>query len=223
MAQWGRNDQAATVNTTTTAITSNGAPINIAARLQVGGGPNAHFANTTGTRANAILTSFGNTTPGAFTNNMAIGIYGIDRLEQANYKEIAHAGWVMRKAGTGPVISITASPGGTGYNNTDIIKIASTQAGGNATATPTTNTTGGIVSITITNPGAGFTSINVSGSVSVTNATGGATGGSGATFTATAGGRAGRVHYETLVASGTVGSQRAVDGTPVLVTDGDSL
>lgn len=116
------------------------------------------------------------------------------------------------------IVSAAASPGGTGYNNTDVITFSNGVT--NATATPTTNSTGGITSIAITAVGRGF--INATAiAVGVTNATGGATGGSGATITPTLhtttvtftvgtgsgstlvavlGGRAGRIEYETLVA-----------------------
>lgn len=121
------------------------------------------------------------------------------------------------RAGNG-IVSASASPGGTGYNNTDVITFSNGVT--NATATPTTNSTGGITSIAITAAGRGFLNAT-SVAVSVTNATGGATGGSGATITPTLttttvtftvgtgsgstlaavlGGRAGRVQYETLVA-----------------------
>ena len=42
---------------------------------------------------------------------------------------------------------------------------------------------------------------------------------SGATFRATAGGRAGRVFYETLVAMGSLGAQTAAYGTAATTAD----
>ena len=84
--------------------------------------------------------------------------------------------------------------------------MASPVAGGNAAVSLSTNATGGALVLTITNPGSGFFLVNATPNVAITNATGGSTGGSGATFTAVAGGRAGRVSYETLVAMGSLGT-----------------
>ena len=72
----------------------------------------------------------------------------------------------------------------------------------NATATLSTNATGGIVTSTLTTPGAGFVLVNPTATIA--NSTGGVTAGSGATLVATAGGRAGRVLYESLVAMRTL-------------------
>jgi hypothetical protein len=222
MAQWGRNDQAVTANSTTTKETSNGAPIGTYALVKGSGvsismDANAHFGNTSpGSRASVDSTMFNNTTPGAFITNMATGIFGVSVTEKANNtlnnsnESPAHAGWVYRKAGTGPIVSVSANvTGATAYNNNDLLVVRSTQAGGNATISMTTNSTGGNLVLAIVNAGAGFlvTSIPTSNLV-VTNSTGGtASGNSTVTiFTVTAGGRAGRVHTETLVAFGSLGA-----------------
>ena len=87
MAQWGRNDQSVTANSTTTVETSTGAPIGTYALVkgdQVGraDGANAHFGNTSpGTRANTDVNMFGNTTVGAFIPGKAVGVFGIDATE----------------------------------------------------------------------------------------------------------------------------------------------
>ena len=87
MAQWGRNDQAVTANSTTTKETSNGAPIGtyaLAKGDQVNrvNGANAHFGNTSsGSRAASDVGMFGNTTIGAFMPNKAVGVFGIDAVE----------------------------------------------------------------------------------------------------------------------------------------------
>ena len=87
MAQWGRNDQSVTANSSTTVESSNGAPIGTHALVKSGGevasvrvdGANAHFGNTSaGTRASVDSTMFNNTTIGAFIPNMAVGVYGVD-------------------------------------------------------------------------------------------------------------------------------------------------
>lgn len=216
MAQWGRNDQAVTANSTTTKETSNGAPIGTWALVKgatVSMVANAHFGNTSsGSRASVDAAMFSNVSSGAFIPGMATGVFGVSAQEMANNvanasrEHPAHAGWVYRKAGTGPIVAVGVSAGGSGYDNTDVVTVASPAAGGNASATVATNSTGGIVSLTITNAGFGFLAVNAAANVSIANSTGGASGGSSATFTATAGGRAGRVHSETLVAMGSLGS-----------------
>lgn len=222
MALWGRNDQAVTANSSTTKQTSNGAPIGTYTAVKLGGGANAHFGNTSaGSRANTDVRMFNNVTASAFVPGQSVGVFGVDRTEIAvsNSYGIAHAGWNLRRAGTGSITGIAYTGTATGYNNTDVITVASTVAGGNSSATVSTNSTGGALTIRITNAGFGFTSVNATPNVSIANSTGGATGGTGATFTAVAGGRAGRVHYETLVAMGSLGAQTAAFGTAALVAD----
>lgn len=145
---------------------------------------------------------FGNTTVGAFVDKAAVGQFGVDTTEirVSNTIGIAHAGWVSRTVGTGSVLTIGYTGTATGYNNTDVITVASPAAGGNAAATVSTNSTGGALAITITNAGYGFFNVNAAANVSIANSTGGSSAGSGATFTATVGGRAGRVQFESLVA-----------------------
>lgn len=146
---------------------------------------------------------FGNTTMGAFVSGQTVSQEGLKTSEIGSSTGSAHAGWNLKKTGTGYVATITITAGGSGYSNTDLIRVTSTGTGSvNASATLTTNATGGITSVTITNPGAGFVTVNPA--VAVTNSSGGATAGTSATFVATAGGRAGRVSYETLVAMGSL-------------------
>lgn len=220
MALFGRNDQAVTANSTTTAESTTGAPIGTYALVKLGGGPNAHFGNTSaGSRASVDVNMFGNVTPGAFVSGMTIGVFGADPAETTVSTKLAHAGWQLRKVGTGSITNVSYTGTATGYSNTDVITVASPQAGGNATATISTNSSGGALVITLGIAGAGFTVVNATANVSIANSTGGASGGSGATFTAVAGGRAGRVFYETLVAMGSLGAQSAPYGTPASIAD----
>lgn len=165
--------------------------------------------NLSANRVNAN-TLFGNTTVGAFKSNnvpmnKAVGVFGVDTTEAANTatdgKKVQHAGWNLRTVGTGPVTAITITAAGKLYTNGDIITVnpGSSPASANASAVIATNGLGNVVSVSITSGGAGFTTTAPS-SITVANSTGGATLGSLATFTATAGGRAGRVQMETLVA-----------------------
>lgn len=232
MPLWGRNDQAVTANSTTTKESSNGAPIGTYALVKADqiarvNGANAHYGNTSpGSRANVDVRMFNNTTPGAFLSGQAVGVFGADATETgvSNNKGIAHAGWLVRRAGTGSLATFTinASATATAYNNADIINVRSLQTGGNATVTFVTNSTGGNLVFTITNAGAGFTNVTIpTSNISITNSTGGTAAGNTtvSNFIATAGGRAGRVHFETLVAMGSLGAQTAPYGTPALVAD----
>jgi hypothetical protein len=225
MAQWGRNDQSVTANSTTTVETSNGAPIGTYTAVKAGGGANAHFGNTSaGSRAATDVNMFNNTTPSAFLSGAAVGVFGVDRTEIAvsNAAGIAHAGWNLRRAGTGPIIRGVYANNGVGYNNADILVVKSPVAGGNATFSISTNATGGNVALTLTNAGSGFNVVTIpTSNLFVTNSTGGTAAGNTtvSSFVVTAGGRAGRVHYETLVAMGSLGAQTAAYGTAALVAD----
>jgi hypothetical protein len=151
--------------------------------------------------------TYANTTSGAFVNGVAVGTFGISPAEtSATSGRITHAGWVKATYGTGPVTNVVAT-GGSGYTNTDLLKVSGGTV--NAAATVTTNSTGGNLVFTFTNYGTGF--INVASStVAVTNSTGGTTAGTGATFTLTLGGRAGRKSYQTLVAMSSLQSNNSI-------------
>lgn len=161
----------------------------------------SQLLNKTANSANRTAL-YGNTTMGAFVTGQVVGQYGVDVVEAANtaadFKKVAHAGWNLKTQGTGPIANVTITAGGTGYANTDTFRVTATGTGSvNATGTITTNSTGGITALAITNYGAGFTT--VAPSVTITTS-----GGTTATLTARAGGRAGRTSYETLVATGTI-------------------
>jgi hypothetical protein len=108
------------------------------------------------------------------------------------------------------VTLITVTGTATGYSNTDVITVANAIV--NASATVSTNATGGTLTFTVTNSGTiANTTANNQLVVTIANSTGGASGGSGATFGAnavastggtlagiTVGGRSGRVQYENI-------------------------
>ena len=229
MALWGRNDQAVTANSTTTKETTTGAPMGVHSSVAgglVSASANAKFGNTSpGSMAAIDANLFNNTTPGAFVAKLAVGVFGVSATEMANNntnsskEHGAHAGWNLRKAGTGSITNIAYTGTATGYNNTDVITVSSPAAGGNATATVSTNSTGGALILTTTNVGSGFMVVNATPNTTIANSTGGASAGSGATFSAVAGGRAGRIFYETLVAMGSLGAQTSPYGTPATVSD----
>jgi hypothetical protein len=233
MPLWGRNDQAVTANTITTVESSNGAPIGTAALVKGGKAQNishatnSHFGNTSaGSMASVDATMFGNVTTSAFITGMQVGVFGVSASEQSNntVNKVAdqpqHAGWNLRKAGTGSIVSITYTGTATAYANGDRVIVTSPVAGGNAYFVLATNTSGGNLTFTLAQGGFGFFNTNATTNAVYANSGNGATvTGSGATFNPVAGGRAGRIHYETLVASGSLGAQTAPYGTPALVAD----
>jgi hypothetical protein len=183
MAQWGMNDRA------------NNSPIFATSQVNL---------TTTAINANTL---FGNTTVGAFVNGglpmkKAVGVFGISISEVGNTvsggTKAAHAGWNMRTAFTGPLTSVTIATAGRLYTNNDTYSIAAGTGGTNQAGNVVTNATGNLVSYTVTTAGANFQSATPTVTISVTS--GGTTG----SITATAGGRAGRVQIETLVAASSI-------------------
>lgn len=148
------------------------------------------------TNSTGGVTSFVVSTPGLFTNT-AVGVANFLRQEHLNN------------------ITVTSNATAIGFANGDVIKVSNGIL--NATATVTTNATGGISSTAVTNPGLfGNTQANNTLVFSVSNSTGGATTGNVAStglagnlvtssntgkvlLSFTLGGHAGRVRNETLV------------------------
>lgn len=189
MALWGNKDLA------------NNSPITAPAQVNLA--PTAVNANTL----------FGNVTVGAFSDNgvamkNAVGVFGISTTEAANSvsggTKAAHAGWNLRTAGVGPLTGITIAAAGRGYANSDTYVIAAGTGSTNQTGNLVTNSTGNVVSYGVTTAGVNFQSATPT--VTITTAAG-----TGASITATAGGRAGRVALETLVAFGSITGD--ADGT----------
>jgi hypothetical protein len=138
-----------------------------------------------------------NTTISAFTTNQAVGVFGVDTTEQgvSASKKVhpQHAGWVLVKQGTGPVVSITANTGA--YSPDGNVYVTFTNGGtSNTTANAQITTNGSklITSITVLEGGQYITTPTVT----AVNAN--------ASFTVTMGGRANRSHTETLVAMGSM-------------------
>ena len=145
MAQWGRNDQSVTANSTTTVETSNGAPIGTSALVKFGGGnssvrvdgANAHFGNTSaGSRANVDVAMFQNTTLNAFIPGAAVGVFGVDATEMG-----------FTGGSTNGVYRVTS--GGSGYNANAVVTISFANGVSNVSAANSTaNTTGNAGRIT---------------------------------------------------------------------------
>lgn len=173
MSQWGKNDNAA--NSTLW-------------------GPAAVNKAPTATERDRL---FGNTTVGAYVANAAVGQFGITAAEIGGNPPVAHTGWTLRQAGTGPLESITINTAGRLYANSDTFVVAAPAGGANASGNVVTNAAGNVASFEIKNAGRGFTAKNPT--VTITTAAG-----TGLSATGVAGGRAGRVTFETLVAMGSL-------------------
>lgn len=169
MAQWGRNDQAVTANSTTTKETSNGAPMGTWALVkgdQVNrvDGANAHFGNTSsGSRAGVDVNMFGNTTVGAFLPNVAVGVFGVDRTEIGI---------------SGGLASLTVTSAGSGYGANAVVTVTFANGTSNVayanstvslgrvtalTANITTAIAGGNPAVTVAAPSAINITANTSG------------------------------------------------------------
>jgi hypothetical protein len=152
--------------------------------------------NTPQVTANAQV-YYANTQVGAFIAGEAIGVFGIDASEQAllpaaNLGKPQHAGWVVRKVGSGPVGSITANSGVYGTN----AAVTFTGGGGGSAANAYAyfdGTTGALLRIQLNNGGSNYTSTPTA-----------TIAGANASLTVVMGGRAGRVLTETLVAMGSM-------------------
>jgi hypothetical protein len=145
---------------------------------------------------------FGNTTIGFSREGVVAGIFGVDATEansqftSGDGRNVTHAGWVYRVAGTGPVESII----GNGVTSNGYITFIGGSSGaaagmtGNTTANAQVyvNTAGWLVNVTMLTAGSYANTPNVvfpSGNVIPT---------------VTMGGRANRVTQETLVAMGSI-------------------
>jgi hypothetical protein len=172
MALWGSNDEA------------NNAP-----KYTVAGGY--------GVSANGE-TLYQNTSISVYVANSAVGVFGVDTTEQsvASNPKGGHAGWVLRKAGTGPVVSISANTGS--YSPDGNVYISFTNGGtSNVTANAQvfTNSVSKLITNVVVNTGGEYT---LTPTATAVNAN--------AVFTVTMGGRANRVQIETMVAMGSMGA-----------------
>jgi len=152
---------------------------------------------------------YANTKLGSFITNAAIGVFGLTAAEQANSSpdtasgKPTHAGWVIRKVGMGPILTITANAGAVGANSTLVVRANSgfSNSGSNgvtsivqANVYVIVNSAGYVQNsqIQIVNPGF-YANTPV-----LTPSSG------NAVFTITMGGRANRVETETIVAMGSM-------------------
>lgn len=137
MPLWGRNDQAVTANSTTTAESTNGAPIGVHSLVKSDqvtrvDAANAHFGNTSpGSRALVDKNLFGNTTPGAFIPGKAVGVFGIDATEMT----VANGG----------LLNATVIYGGSGYGANAVVTVGAA----NVSSVNSTVTAGKVTALTV--------------------------------------------------------------------------
>jgi len=160
---------------------------------------------------------FANTKIDAFMAKAAIGVFGVDATEQNGASTLTfghpqHAGWVLRKVGTGPIDSITVNAAAVAVNSYITFTGGSGNAGSGATAANArvyVNTTGHIVNVSVLSGGVyantpilpnvytSLTYVQNTAAISTSSY-------SNAVFTIVMGGRANRVTTETLVAMGSM-------------------
>jgi hypothetical protein len=143
---------------------------------------------------------FANNTPNTFHSNVGLTVSGVTAAEKASLPGPQHAGWVSKKEGTGPVLSITLTHVGSGYlGGNGFVTFAGGGVGSGANATYTINeaNSNSIGSITVISGGANYNAATLTANIVATFTTAGQ-------FAVVKGGRAGRVQYETLAALGSI-------------------
>jgi len=172
-----------------------------------------------GLSANTQGTLYANTKASFHVPGAAVGLFGVDPTEKgilgSEGRTTTHAGWVLRIAGMGKILSITANTGAHGANgaviftggNKGLSNVAARQTGGvtnplvEAVATVAVNANNLITSVILTNPGFYANTPGIAYSAAVGNAS----------FTIVMGGRANRVNQETLVAMGSMSGDGSDD------------
>ena len=157
------------------------------------------YGGSTGSVSSNGQVYYSNTQINATVQNAALGIFGVDTSEQTNATAAQgvpqHAGWIARKVGMGPIVSVTANNGAVGANATLTLSggngIGATTGNTPATVVVSVNATNHIVSVGVVNGGL-YANTPVANTMS------------NAVFTITMGGRATRVQTETLVAMGSM-------------------
>jgi len=145
-----------------------------------------------------------NTTPSAFVNNQVVGLYGVTNTEVIvgqvkNINNNVTPGWVLRRSGMGPVLSLSVGTPGSGYSNNDLLKITANGCT-NTQANVVTNGSGAITGFINFTVGGGLFPNTAFPTIAISNTTGGTPNGTSfAAGTLKLGGRAGRYHNEVLV------------------------
>lgn len=170
------------------------------------------FANTSNAYSNSTINGTKANTAKYYGN-----MYGVSTGEIANatVKGSQHSGWVSAKIGTGPVSALAITGRGTGINANGFILLTDTsylKQGANVNISfvmaNTQNTLerfstnpswNGVGSVTVVAGGDGWSNASA-----ITAVVSNAANTTQPTFTFTLGGRAGRINYETIVATGSI-------------------
>ena len=174
------------------------------------------YANTSPSASNSTINGSKANTAKYYGN-----VWGVSATEAANTlgdgPKVAHAGWVSQKIGTGPISSITLTRAGSGINAGGYLSISGGGGSGanisfaiansqNTLEAYSTNSAWNVVaSLTINDPGSGYTSAPTVLYVGANT--------SRPSVEVTMGGRTGRVQYETLVAMGSIAGDNTADNT----------
>lgn len=169
--------------------------------------PKFAIAGGLGVAANGNV-AFGNVQIGGFVSKMGLGVFGVSAAEARNTStegaNTVHAGWNLRKHGTGYVERIEVLAGGSGYTpGTGFITFGGSTSGQGANATYTANAAGNISSIVMNYVGNTY---NVTPTANIVAAYT-----TQASLRVVMGGRANRIMYETLVASGNIATDAGAD------------
>jgi len=146
---------------------------------------------------------YNNTQVHAFKTGVALGVFGISSGEAQNTTReganTTHAGWVLRTQHTGGVQRIDVVSGGAGYTPSEVgfIEFGSVGSGVGANATYYVNDTGNVANVVLNNSGNSFNTRAVTANANTTYD-------EAAVFSVVMGGRAGRITYETILASGNI-------------------
>lgn len=162
-----------------------------------GGGASNTTANASyAVRANGSVDTVTIATPGAGYSN---GFVTITNGGTGN--SAANISYTVNAAGN--IVSVIINNGGSNYDSVPTLAVLGSNTA-TASLTATTNT-GVIVGVTLVTPGSGYVSTPTVAATGANNAT--------AVFAATMGGRANRVQFETLVATGSIGADSGADDT----------
>ena len=164
-------------------------------------GATAGYGGDTPQVTNNTQVYYANTAIGSFIDKAAIGVFGVDTTEQGTSASSTttghpqHAGWVIRKVGTGPVVTISANAGSVGSNSFISFSQGNGKDGSGSIAA--------VANIAV-NAAGYITTVNViSGGLYANTPIATANSGN-SVLTVVMGGRANRVQTETLVAMGSM-------------------
>jgi hypothetical protein len=122
-------------------------------------GANANFGNSSpGSKAGVDLAMFGNNTVGAFVPNMIVDVVGVNVATMASMTGPQHAGWQVKRVGTGPIAGAVVTAQAGQFANGETVNVTSTSgaAVGNGVLVVSTNATGNIQSLSVGTPGSGW-------------------------------------------------------------------